>query len=70
MNSKLFYTEYYSDLLGYTCQKVQMVKCEHSGELYPTLTFRKEGCEDKIIEVAKDEEGNGAGFLFGLALPQ
>ena len=35
---------------------------------WPTFTMTKDG-ETFTIEVSQDEEGNGAGFLFGLPDP-
>jgi hypothetical protein len=39
-------------------------------EDWPQLTFMNANGDTMVIEVARDEEGNGPGFLFGLPLPQ
>lgn len=60
-------TLYYSSLVG---AKVVKVDCsaDEFGDVWPKITFEKDG-ETFEVEVSQDEEGNGPGFLFGLAMP-
>ena len=64
---------YYGSLRGFKCVSVS-VKMEDDGygmpEPWPRLTFENARGERLVIEVSRDEEGNGPGFLFGLPLPQ
>lgn len=39
---------------------------EHDGQLWPTFTVRLPNGAQCVIEVSRDTEGNGPGFLFGL----
>ena len=61
-----FYTKYYTQLMGATITGFELVKDEYEAYIFwPTFTMTKDG-ETFTIEVSQDEEGNGAGFLFGL----
>lgn len=79
-----FFTDYYGFLIGATCTGFKLRDDEEGGDPWPVLTFEKvadanieidgqrtaEG--EKLtfeVEVSQDEEGNGAGFLFGLPGP-
>ena len=67
--AKEFYTKYYSQLVGATVTGFELVLDEFENETFwPTFTMTKDG-ETFTIEVSQDEEGNGAGFLFGLPTP-
>ena len=62
-----FYTKYYSQLVGATVTGFELIQDEYEDYIFwPTFTFTKDG-ETLTIEVSQDEEGNGAGFLFGLS---
>ena len=39
-------------------------------EGFPSFTARLKDGSETDIEVSRDPEGNGGGFLFGLPLPQ
>ena len=63
---------YYGALVGLTVRKVEIV-CDESAEHYgmpvewwPTITLVADDGEEFVVEVSRDPEGNGAGFLFGL----
>jgi len=67
--AKEFYTKYYKQLVGATVTGFELVLDEFENETFwPTFTMTKDG-ETFTIEVSQDEEGNGAGFLFGLPDP-
>lgn len=59
---------YYGALVGLTVRKVEVVVNDDIGypELWPTITMVADDGEEFVIEVSRDPEGNGAGFLFGL----
>lgn len=62
---------YYGDLKGATCVGVRTRWDDGeygTGDLMVQLIFEKNG-ERFPVEVWTDEEGNGAGFLMGLAHP-
>lgn len=60
-------TNYYSFLLDAKVTKVEMREDEDG--LWPTITIEKDG-EVFEIEISRDEEGNGPGFIHGLPFPQ
>ena len=62
-----YLTEYYSTLVGGKITNFHLTLGE--GELWPTFTV-KVGKNTYTIEVSQDEEGNRAGFLFGLTTPK
>ena len=59
---------YYGALVGLTVTSVQVVENDDMGypELWLTITMVSEDGEEFAVEVSRDQEGNGAGFLFGL----
>jgi len=63
--------KYYKSLEGCVIEKVEIVSEDDFGypEDWPTLTCRRPDGEQFVVEVSKDPEGNGAGFLFGLEQP-
>ena len=64
-----FYRKYYTQLMGATITGFELVQDEYEDYIFwPTFTMTKDG-ETFTIEVSQDEEGNGAGFLFGLPNP-
>ena len=54
---------YYAGLKGYTVKETGIGE-----DGFPFLIMRK-GKDELKVEVSMDEEGNGAGFLFGLPMP-
>ena len=67
LEEREFYTNYYTTLVGGQIADFTLTLGE--GELWPTFTV-KVGKNTYTIEVSQDEEGNGAGFLFGLPTPK
>ena len=66
-----FWKKYYSDLEGATIVKfVGMKEEETCLGAFPTFLVRFKNGEQGEISISQDEEGNGGGFIFGLALPQ
>lgn len=65
-----YYAKYYGDLVGATVISFDgMVEDEFGAEPFPTFTVRfKDGQKGKIT-IQADPEGNGGGFINGLALP-
>jgi hypothetical protein len=61
---------YYSELMGYTVTKISI---QHDDEdmfdAWPQIKMTHPTKPDITIEVSRDQEGNGPGFLFGLPLP-
>ena len=58
---------YYQGAVGFTVKSVGM-----SEDGFPFLILKKRvgnKTETLRLEVSQDEEGNGAGFLFGLPIP-
>jgi len=66
-----FYTKYYGDLVGAKIIAFDgMVEDEFGLSPFPTFTVAfKDGSKGQI-QIYRDEEGNGGGFISGLALPQ
>lgn len=59
-----FYNNYYSQLKGYKIKSFDgMIADELGGRSFPRFTLTN-GKNDIVIEVSRDEEGNGGGFLF------
>lgn len=70
MTAEQFYTAYYGQLAGATIDKVELVQDEYdSYTKWPTLHATLADGSKVKLEVSQDEEGNGAGFLFGLPMP-
>lgn len=73
--SKEFYRRYYGQLVGATViEFVGMNLSEEEREIgmgpeFPCLKVKFKDGTYGLIEVSRDEEGNGGGFLFGLPLP-
>lgn len=55
---------YYGSMVGLRCVAVDAHI--EDGECWPVLTFEHPKGGEVKIEVSRDEEGNGPGFLFGL----
>jgi len=60
MTEEQFKKEYYQQAVGF-----RIVAATVSPDGFPQLICHK-GKEEIVLEVSRDEEGNGAGFLFGL----
>ncbi len=61
-----FYTKYYTQLVGAKITGFELVQDEYDeNTLWPTFTATK-GKDTFTLEVSKDPEGNGEGFLLGL----
>lgn len=58
-----FYRRYYAALEGSTIVSVD------GGAEFPAFTVRTPAGDVFTVEVSRDEEGNGPGFLFGLPTP-
>lgn len=66
-----FYRKYYVQLEGATILRFEgMVEDEYDLNPFPQFIVKLKTGEIASIEVSADEEGNGGGFLFGLAAPQ
>ena len=67
-NENKWLIKYYSGAIGF-----KIVGATISPDGFPQLICQKgrgKEREEIVIEVSQDEEGNGAGFLFGLPMPQ
>ena len=65
-----FYKEYYGDLIGATILSFEgMRDDEFGGSPFPTFKIKFKNGEIGEIQISQDEEGNGGGFVFGLAVP-
>ena len=60
MNEK----EYYKQLEGFKITKFLGVTTEDYNDGFPQFVLTKKGFTDVMIEVSRDPEGNGGGFLF------
>lgn len=63
-----FWTKYYGALNGCVVELVQIhvEDAFGSNEFWPKLYLKAKDGSKYIVEVSRDEEGNGPGFLFGL----
>lgn len=65
-----FYTLYYSGLEGATILRfVEMRSDEFGGNNFPVFLVKFADNSIGEIEISRDEEGNGGGFVFGLPTP-
>ena len=71
MKMKPWLELYLEPLVGATITKVEIKTEEEEGfsEDWPVLTIKFSDGHVGEVEVSRDEEGNGPGFLFGLPLP-
>ena len=71
--SKKFYEDYYRTLKGGNILDVEIYE-EDMGygdpELWLRLKVKTASGQVFAVEVSRDEEGNGPGFLFGLPMPK
>lgn len=63
--NKQFLNKYYNGLKGFTVESFYLNDSDKSIEPFPTFTLRK-GNQVLTIEISRDSEGNGGGFIFGL----
>jgi hypothetical protein len=66
-----FYDKYFGQLVGATILAFKMAydKDSEGGEYWPTFLVKLADGQTLEIEISQDEEGNGPGFIFGLANP-
>jgi len=62
-DERAFYKKYYASLKGATIVEVD------GGAEFPAFTIKTPSGETFVVEVSRDPEGNGPGFLFGLPTP-
>jgi len=55
---------YYKQLEGFKITKFLGVTTEDDIDGFPQFVLTKKGFKDVMIEVSRDAEGNGGGFLF------
>ena len=66
-----YWTKYYKDLEGATILKfIGMNTDEDFGDGFPTYQVKFASGEVGEISISQDPEGNGGGFIFGLAQPE
>tara|TARA_Y100000114_G_scaffold150577_1_gene166253 strand:- start:406 stop:642 length:237 start_codon:yes stop_codon:yes gene_type:complete len=61
---KMWGTKYYGQLKGFAISNVDFAYCKDTESYFPTFIMKKKGYETIKVEVSRDEEGNGGGFLF------
>ena len=61
-----YYQNYYGQLEGYTIKKFEGMADDqdYGDDGFATFILEKSGHETLKIEVSRDPEGNGSGFLF------
>lgn len=59
-----YFRKYYARLIGFKITALEFVPDEFGGEPFPKFTATNAAGETINIEVSKDAEGNGAGYLF------
>jgi hypothetical protein len=65
-----FWNKYYGSLEGARILKFEGMNTEDDlGDGFPEFSVRFANGEVGIISISQDPEGNGGGFIFGLALP-
>jgi hypothetical protein len=66
--SKKFYENYYGALDGAIITKVEIREDDDFGrtEYWPVFTVILANGFETELEISRDEEGNGPGFVFGL----
>ena len=66
-----YWTKYYKDLEGATILKfIGMNIDDDLGDGFPTYKVKFASGEVGEISISQDPEGNGGGFIFGLAHPE
>ena len=66
---KAFYTRYYKQLEGAKIVDFYGMSEDEDGEGFPTFVVELPNCQIIKIEISRDPEGNGGGFIFGLNHP-
>lgn len=66
---KAFYTRYYKQLEGATITKFDGIIGDENGEGFPAFQVTLANGQIIDLEVSRDPEANGGGFLFGLNHP-
>ena len=61
---KMWGTKYSGQLKGFAISNVDFAYCKDTESYFPTFIMKKKGYETIKVEVSRDEEGNGGGFLF------
>ena len=56
--------EYYEQLVGATITHYEEVKDDHADDPFPVFLMKLEDGTKVQVDVSRDEEGNGGGFLF------
>jgi hypothetical protein len=65
-----YFTKYYGGLEGATIVSFDgMQEDEWGGDAFPTFTVKFKNGDVGGISISQDPEGNGGGFIFGLATP-
>lgn len=67
---KRWRSEYYGALVGFTVTEIDFEDDEFGGDPFPVLKLTNDDGVELSVEVSRDEEGNGAGFLHGLPMPE
>jgi hypothetical protein len=72
MEQKEWLEKYLEPLKGATITEVEIKTKNEVGypEDWPVLTMKFNDGHVGEVEVSRDEEGNGPGFLFGLPMPE
>lgn len=65
-----YFTKYYKGLEGATIVSFDgMEEDEWGGDAFPLFTVKFKSGDVGQISISQDPEGNGGGFIFGLATP-
>ena len=67
-----YFGKYYGDLVGAKVLSFDGMQDEGEigyGDGFPTFTVLFKNGEKGKIQISRDPEGNGGGFIFGLAAP-
>lgn len=69
--AKEWHRRYYQQLLGATIVTFEGLNKDEDSldEGFPCFKIRFKDGSYGLIEISRDEEGNGGGFIFGLPLP-
>ena len=65
-----FYRRYYKQLEGATITKFQGMVDEDGLDPFPKFYAKAKDGTKLTLEISRDEEGNGGGFIFGLPIPE
>ncbi len=64
-----FWKNYYKGLEGATITKFSGMHEADFGDGFPAFFVKFADGSEGIIEISRDPEGNGGGFIFGLPTP-